>query len=191
MINVSNKEIIAKLAGLGISVKSHMSKVDDAALKKLEYIFGKKVSVAVKKKAAPAKAKKTAAAKKDPKTKEKPTAAKPAKKVTEKAPAKKAVAKKAVAKKAVAKKAVAKKAPAKKKSAQKAPAKKTVAKKAISAKTVLDNVLGVIKRSKKGATIATLKEKTKLEAKQLSNALYKLTTKGVIATKLRGLYVAK
>ncbi len=89
MINVSNKEIIAKLAGLGISVKSHMSKVDDAALKKLEYIFGKKVSVAVKKKAAPAKAKKTAAAKKDPKTKEKPTAAKPVKEVTEKAPAKK------------------------------------------------------------------------------------------------------
>ena len=71
MINVSNKEIIAKLAGLGILVKSHMSKVDDAALKKLEYIFGKKVSVAAKKKTAPAKAKKTAAAKEAPKTKEK------------------------------------------------------------------------------------------------------------------------
>ena len=97
------------------------------------------------------------------------------------------------AKKAVSKKAVAKKAPAKKKAAQKAPVKKTVAKKATAAKTVtvLDSVLGVIKRSKKGATIATVKEKTKLGAKQLSNALYKLTTKGAIVAKARGLYVAK
>lgn len=83
MINVSNKEIIAKLAGLGITVKSHMSKVDDAALKKLEYIFGKKVKTAAKKKAAPAKAKtkKPATAKEAPKTKGKTAAAKPKKAV--------------------------------------------------------------------------------------------------------------
>ena len=114
---------------------------------------------------------------------------KPAKKATPQ----KAVAKKATAKKTVAKKAVAKKAPAKKKAAPKAAAKKTVAKKETSAKTatVLDSVLGVIKQSKKGATIATVKEKTKLGSKQLSNALYKLTTKGVVVAKARGLYVAK
>jgi translation initiation factor IF-2 len=91
-INVSNKEIIAKLAGLGITVKSHMSKVDDEALKnmskvddealkKLEYIFGKKVKKAAEEKAAPAKpkAKKPAAAKVAPKTKAKPAATKPKK----------------------------------------------------------------------------------------------------------------
>ncbi len=93
MINVSNKEIIAKLAGLGISVKSHMSKVDDVALKKLEYIFGKKVSEAAKKKAAPAKAPKTAAAKEAPKTKEKTVAAKPQEEGKEKAAPEKAPAK--------------------------------------------------------------------------------------------------
>ena len=119
---------------------------------------------------------------------------KPAKKATaKKTVAKKAVAKKAPAKRAVAKKAVAKKTPAKKKAAKKAPAKKAVAKKAKAVKTVtvLDSVLGAIKRSKKGATIATVKAKTQLGAKQLSNALYKLTTKGVIVAKARGLYVAK
>ena len=94
MINVSNKEIIAKLAGLGISVKSHMSKVDDEALKKLEYIFGKKVAAAAKKKAAPAKAKKTAAAKEAPKTKIKAAAAKPKKAVKEKVAPEKAPAEK-------------------------------------------------------------------------------------------------
>jgi translation initiation factor IF-2 len=94
MINVSNKEIIAKLAGLGISVKSHMSKVDDAALKKLEYIFGKKVSEAAKKKAAPAEAPKTAAAKEAPKTKEKTADAKPQEKSKEKAVPEQAPAKK-------------------------------------------------------------------------------------------------
>ena len=84
MINVSNKEIIAKLAGLGISVKSHMSKVDDEALKKLEYIFGKKVATAAKKKAATAKPKKAVVAKKAPKIKVKPAATKPKKESKEK-----------------------------------------------------------------------------------------------------------
>jgi hypothetical protein len=89
------------------------------------------------------------------------------------APAKKAVAKKKVAKKKVAKKAAAKKA---------APAKQV---------TMLDTVFNVIKRTKKGVTVTQLREKTKLDSRQLSNALYKLTKKGAIQTKSRGLYVKK
>ena len=88
-------------------------------------------------------------------------------------PAKKTVAKKKVAKKKVAKKAAAKKA---------APAKQV---------TMLDAVFDVIKRTKKGVTVTQLREKTKLDSRQLSNALYKLTKKGAIQTKSRGLYVKK
>jgi lambda repressor-like predicted transcriptional regulator len=94
------------------------------------------------------------------------------------APAKKAVAKKKAAKKKVAKKKVAKKAAAKKA----APAKQV---------TMLDTVFNVIKRTKKGVTVTQLREKTKLDSRQLSNALYKLTKKGAIQTKSRGLYVKK
>ena len=87
--------------------------------------------------------------------------------------------KKTVAKKG--KKAVARKA------------KKTVAKKRTAAKgkTVLDNVYDIIKRSKKGVTIPVMREKTKLDARQLSNALYKLTKKNMIKTASRGMYVKK
>jgi lambda repressor-like predicted transcriptional regulator len=94
----------------------------------------------------------------------------------------------------------AKKAPAKRKKAvrkaavRKAPARKApVRKKAAPAKgkTVLDSVYSVIKRSKKGATIATLKTKTGLDSRQLSNALYKLSKKRMVHAKSRGLYVKK
>ena len=100
------------------------------------------------------------------------------------APPKAVPAKKTVAKKKVVKKAAAKKA---------APAKKAAAKKAAPAKqvTMLDAVFDVIKRTKKGVTVAQLREKTKLDSRQLSNALYKLTKKGTIQTKSRGLYVKK
>lgn len=87
-------------------------------------------------------------------------------------PAKKIAAKKVVKKKAEKQTSVKKKAAAK-------PA------------TMLDTVLDTIKRSKKGITVAQLKEKTKLDSRQLSNALYKLTKKGDIQTKSRGLYVKK
>ena len=89
-------------------------------------------------------------------------------------------------------------APAKKTAAKKAAAKKTAAKKAAAKKaapaqqvTMLDSVFDIIKRTKKGVTVAQLKEKTKLNSRQLSNALYKLTKKGKIQTKSRGLYVKK
>jgi predicted Rossmann fold nucleotide-binding protein DprA/Smf involved in DNA uptake len=74
-----------------------------------------------------------------------------------------------------------------------ASASKPAAKKAAPAggKTVLESVYNVIKRSKKGVTVAQLKEKTNLDARQLSNALYKLSKKGQVFAKSRGLYVKK
>ena len=77
--------------------------------------------------------------------------------------------------------------------AKKAAAKKAAAKKAAPAggKTVLDTVFDVIKRSKKGVTVAQLKTKTNLNARQLSNALYKLSQKGMVQAPSRGLYVKK
>jgi len=113
--------------------------------------------------------------------------------------AKKTVAKKAVAKKTAPKKAVAKKAAAKKAVAKKTVAKKTAAKKKPPAAkvappkqlAVLDSVFDSIKRAKKGVTVAQIKEKLDLNAKQLSNALYKLSKKGKIEAKSRGLYFKK
>jgi predicted Rossmann fold nucleotide-binding protein DprA/Smf involved in DNA uptake len=79
-------------------------------------------------------------------------------------------------------------APAKKKAVakKKAPAKKAVI---VSKETVLDSVLAVISKSKDGADIASLKSQTGLESRQLSNALYKLTKKGLIKSKSRGVYI--
>jgi predicted Rossmann fold nucleotide-binding protein DprA/Smf involved in DNA uptake len=82
-----------------------------------------------------------------------------------------------------------------KKSAAKKPAavNNAAAKKTAPAggKTVLDTVLDVIKRSKKGVTVAQLKTKTNLNARQLSNALYKLSQKGMVEAPSRGLYAKK
>ena len=79
-------------------------------------------------------------------------------------------------------------APAKrKKTARKAAAGKKTA--PARGQTVLDRVYAVIKRSKNGATIATLKTKTGLDSRQLSNALYKLSKKHLVRAKSRGLYV--
>ncbi len=91
----------------------------------------------------------------------------------------------------------AKKAPAKRKKAVRkvaarrkaAPARRKAA--PAKGKTVLDAVYSVIKRNKKGATIATLKTKTGLDSRQLSNALYKLSKKRMVHAKSRGLYVKK
>ena len=84
----------------------------------------------------------------------------------------------------------AKKAAPATKAKAKAPAKKTKAA-AAGGKTVLDSVYDVIKRTQKGVTVAQLKQKTNLDARQLSNALYKLSKKGQVYAKARGLYVKK
>jgi len=54
--------------------------------------------------------------------------------------------------------------------------------------TVLDSVYGAIRRSRSGISIAQLKSKTALGDRQLSNALYKLTKKGMVYAKARGIY---
>ena len=78
-------------------------------------------------------------------------------------------------------------------SAPKAPAAKKAAAKRTPAggKTVLDSVFEIIKRSRKGVSIAELRSKTNLDARQLSNALYKLSKKGMVQTKARGVYEKK
>ena len=58
-------------------------------------------------------------------------------------------------------------------------------------KTVLDTVYGVIRRSPNGATIETLKKRTGLDSRQLSNALYKLSKKRMVRAKSRGHYIKK
>ena len=88
-------------------------------------------------------------------------------------------AKKAPAKKAPAKKAAAKKKP---RAAKAAPSKQS---------TVLDSVFGAIESAQNGITVAELKKGMDLNAKQLSNALYKLAKKGKIEAKSRGLYFKK
>jgi len=81
-----------------------------------------------------------------------------------------------------------KKAAAKKPAAKKAAVKRTAS---AGGKTVLDTVFEAIKRSKKGVTVAQLKTKTQLNARQLSNALYKLSKKGMVQAPSRGLYLEK
>ncbi len=57
--------------------------------------------------------------------------------------------------------------------------------------SILDQVFDAVRRSRAGATIAKLKEKTNLDSRQLSNALYKLTKSGKIESVSRGLYIKK
>ena len=99
------------------------------------------------------------------------------------------VAKQAEAKPAAKKKAAKKAAPPKARKA--APKKKAAPAKAAKKSTVLDAVYEVVRRARNGATIAQLKEKTGLNPRQLSNALYKLSTRGKIAAKTRGVYIKK
>lgn len=98
-------------------------------------------------------------------------------------------AKKAAPKKAAKK--TTKKAAAKKAAPKKAAPKKAAKASAAKGMTVLDSVFDAIKKSRKGINIAKLKEKTKLDARQLSNALYKLSKKGTIKAVSRGQYAKK
>jgi predicted Rossmann fold nucleotide-binding protein DprA/Smf involved in DNA uptake len=108
-------------------------------------------------------------------------------KKTKAAPKKKAPKKKAPKKKAPKKKAPKKKAPKKKAPA----AAKAKAPAAAGGQTMLDKIFGMISRSRKGITVERLKKRVGLEARQVSNALYKLTKKGKIETLSRGVYVKK
>jgi predicted Rossmann fold nucleotide-binding protein DprA/Smf involved in DNA uptake len=87
-------------------------------------------------------------------------------------------------------KQVEKMKPAAKTTAAKSASKaaKSKAPKSTRSGSVLDTVYETIRRSRKGVSIAQLKDKTNLNARQLSNALYKLSKKGMIKTVSRGVY---
>ena len=104
--------------------------------------------------------------------------------------AKKVTKKKAVKKARVVKKAAAKKAPAKKKAAaRKAPAKKAVAEKKTSEVTATDKILQIVKRSKKGVDVPTLKKKTGFDDKKVRNIVFRASKEGKIKKSGRGIYV--
>ena len=67
----------------------------------------------------------------------------------------------------------------------------TVATRRAAKGTIVDNVFAVIKASRKGASLDKLRKKTGLEARQLSNALYKLTKSNRIMAVSRGVYAKK
>jgi len=104
-------------------------------------------------------------------------------------------AKKVTKKKAVKKTKTVKKAPAKKSVAKKAPAKKTVAKKAPAKKkatqvTATDKILQIVKRSKKGVDVSTLKKKTGFDDKKVRNIVFRASKEGRIKKSGRGVYVS-
>lgn len=54
--------------------------------------------------------------------------------------------------------------------------------------TAVDTVFGIIKRSRKGVDIKTLKQKTGFEDKKLHNIIYKLKKQNKIQTQRKGIY---
>ena len=93
-------------------------------------------------------------------------------------------AKKVIKKKVVKKAKAVKKAPAKK-----APAKKTTAGKKVTQATATDEILKIIKRSKKGVDVPTLKKKTGFDDKKVRNIVFRASKEGKIKKSGRGIYV--
>jgi hypothetical protein len=96
--------------------------------------------------------------------------------------------KRATKKTAVAK--AAKKVTAKKKLAKKAPAKKAPAKKKLGPPTATDQVLKIIKQSKKGVDVPTIKAKTGFNDKKVRNIVFRAAKESRIKKSGRGIYVA-
>ena len=104
--------------------------------------------------------------------------------------AKKVIKKKVVKKAKAVKKASAKKAKAVKKApAKKAPAKKATASKKATQATATDQILKIIKRSKKGVDVPTLKKKTGFDDKKVRNIVFRASKEGKIKKSGRGIYV--
>ncbi len=81
-----------------------------------------------------------------------------------------------------------------KKAAKSKPAKKTVAKKAPAKKaakgvTAYDQVIGIIKKNKKGVDNATLIKNTGFDAKKVANIIFKAKKRGAIKAVKKGVYV--
>jgi hypothetical protein len=54
---------------------------------------------------------------------------------------------------------------------------------------VLETVYDIIRRNRRGASVMDLREKTGFGARQVSNAVYKLSQRGRIKSKGRGVYI--
>ncbi len=76
------------------------------------------------------------------------------------------------------------------KTTKKAPAKKAPAKKRSSKLTATDQVLNIIKRSKKGVDTATLMKKTGFNQKKVTNILQRTFKQGKIKRVEKGIYVS-
>ena len=100
----------------------------------------------------------------------------------------KAVAKSGKAPKAAAKKAVTRKI-VKTKIIKKAPAKKEAVKKTTLQATATEQILGIIKRFKKGVDVPTLKKKTGFDDKKVRNIVFRASKEGKINKSGRGIYV--
>jgi len=99
-------------------------------------------------------------------------------------------AKKVTKKRAVKKAKTVKKAPAKKATAKKAVAKKkSVTKKKATQLTATDKILQIVKRSKKGVDVPTLKKKSGFDDKKVRNIVFRASKEGKIKKSGRGLYV--
>ena len=84
------------------------------------------------------------------------------------------------------------KAKAKAKSAPKKTARKTSAKQPAGPRkpdTAIGSVYHIVARSKKGATTATIKQKTGFDDKKIHNIIYKLKKQGRIKSPQKGVYV--
>ena len=73
-----------------------------------------------------------------------------------------------------------------KKSSKKVP--KKASKSTAKQGTSTDAVLAIIKRSKKGVDVATLKQKTGFDDKKIHNIIYKLKKKGLVKSVSKGVY---
>ena len=87
----------------------------------------------------------------------------------------------------VAKKTTAK--PVKAKTTKSAPVKKAPLKKKTAKLTATDQVLNIIKRSKKGVNTATLMTKTGFDVKKVRNILQRTFKQGKIKRVAKGIYV--
>jgi predicted Rossmann fold nucleotide-binding protein DprA/Smf involved in DNA uptake len=66
---------------------------------------------------------------------------------------------------------------------------KNVSKKTVNQPTAADTVYKVIVRYKKGANMATIKQKTGYDNKKIHNLVYKLKKLGKIKSEAKGVYV--
>ncbi|EFK07381.1 conserved hypothetical protein [delta proteobacterium NaphS2] len=57
-------------------------------------------------------------------------------------------------------------------------------------KTLFETVVGAVKKSKKGVTVAMIREKTGLSETQIRNAVYRARRQGIIKNSGRGIYIS-